>query len=81
MNFQGINLTIPHKVAILPLLDQVAPDAALIGAANTVRRAGDRLIGENTDGKGSCARYAMMPAWTRRKSASFSWARAARRGP
>jgi shikimate dehydrogenase len=52
LNFQGINLTIPHKVAILPLLDEVAPDAALIGAVNTVRRAGDRLIGENTDGKG-----------------------------
>ena len=52
MNFQGINLTIPHKVAILSLLDEVAPDAALIGAVNTVRRAGDRLIGENTDGKG-----------------------------
>ena len=52
LNFQGINLTIPHKVAILPLLDEIAPDAALIGAVNTVRRAGDRLIGENTDGKG-----------------------------
>ena len=52
MNFQGINLTIPHKVAVLRHLDEVAPDAALIGAVNTVRRAGDRLIGENTDGKG-----------------------------
>ena len=49
---QGINLTIPHKVAVLPHLDEIAPDAALIGAVNTVRRAGDRLIGENTDGKG-----------------------------
>ncbi|MDP9367864.1 MAG: shikimate dehydrogenase [Chloroflexota bacterium] len=52
MHFQGINLTIPHKVAVLPLLDEVAPDAAVIGAVNTVRRDGDRLIGENTDGKG-----------------------------
>ena len=52
LNFQGINLTIPHKVAILSHLDEIAPDAALIGAVNTVRRAGDRLIGENTDGKG-----------------------------
>lgn len=52
MNFRGINLTIPHKVAVLRYLDEVAPDAALIGAVNTVRRAGDRLIGENTDGKG-----------------------------
>jgi shikimate dehydrogenase len=49
---RGINLTIPHKVAVIPLLDQIAPDAAVIGAVNTVRREGDRLIGENTDGKG-----------------------------
>jgi len=52
MGFQGINLTIPHKVTVMPLLDAIAPDAALIGAVNTVRRDGDRLIGENTDGKG-----------------------------
>lgn len=52
MNFRGINLTIPHKVEVLKYLDQVAPDAALIGAVNTVRRVGDKLIGENTDGKG-----------------------------
>ena len=37
---------------MLPLLDEISPDAALIGAVNTVRRAGDWLIGENTDGKG-----------------------------
>jgi shikimate dehydrogenase len=49
---KGINLTIPHKVAVLEHLDEIAPDAAIIGAVNTVRRAGDRLIGENTDGKG-----------------------------
>ncbi len=52
MGFRGVNLTIPHKVAVLPLLDAVADDARLIGAVNTVRREGDRLIGENTDGKG-----------------------------
>jgi shikimate dehydrogenase len=52
MRFRGINLTIPHKVAVLKYLDEVAPDAALIGAVNTVRRVADRLIGENTDGKG-----------------------------
>jgi shikimate dehydrogenase len=52
LRFRGINLTIPHKVAVLRYLDEVAPDAALIGAVNTVRRAANRLIGENTDGKG-----------------------------
>ncbi|MDX2141646.1 MAG: shikimate dehydrogenase [Chloroflexota bacterium] len=52
MGFMGINLTIPHKVAVMPLLDDIAPDAQMIGAVNTVRREGDRYIGENTDGKG-----------------------------
>jgi len=52
MDFQGINLTIPHKVEVLKYLDAVAPDAQLIGAVNTVRREGTRYIGENTDGKG-----------------------------
>jgi shikimate dehydrogenase len=51
-NMRGINLTIPHKVAVLQYLDEVSPDALLMGAVNTVRRQGDQLIGENTDGKG-----------------------------
>src|SRR5258706_1243326 len=49
---RGINLTIPHKVAVIAHLDGVGESAKLIGAVNTVRRDGDRLIGENTDGKG-----------------------------
>lgn len=52
LDLRGMNLTIPHKVAVLEHLDEVAPDAALIGAVNTIRRDGRRLIGENTDGKG-----------------------------
>jgi shikimate dehydrogenase len=51
-NMRGINLTIPHKVAVLQYLDEVSTAAALMGAVNTVVRDGDRLIGENTDGKG-----------------------------
>src|SRR5258708_4847045 len=49
---QGVNLTIPHKVAVIEHLDEIAADAAIIGAVNTVRREAERLIGENTDGKG-----------------------------
>lgn len=52
LGLRGMNLTIPHKVAVLAHLDEVAADAALIGAVNTIRRDGQRLIGENTDGKG-----------------------------
>jgi shikimate dehydrogenase len=37
---------------VLEFLDEVAPDARLMGAVNTIRREGKKLIGENTDGKG-----------------------------
>ncbi len=52
LGFRGFNLTIPHKVAVMEHLDEIAPEARIIGAVNTVRREGDRFIGENTDGKG-----------------------------
>jgi len=51
-NMRGINLTIPHKVEVLKYLDEITPDAQLMGAVNTVYRKDDRLIGTNTDGKG-----------------------------
>lgn len=51
-NFRGVNCTIPHKVAVIQYLDEIADSAQVMGAVNTVRRDGDRLIGENTDGKG-----------------------------
>ncbi len=48
----GVNVTIPHKEAVLPLLDEVDPDARLIGAVNTVVNRAGRLIGFNTDATG-----------------------------
>ena len=52
MGFKGFNCTIPHKVAVIPLLDELGESAALMGAVNCVVRDGDRWIGQNTDGKG-----------------------------
>jgi len=52
MGFRGFNCTIPHKVAVIPLLDGLGESAELMGAVNCVVRQGDRLVGENTDGKG-----------------------------
>lgn len=49
---RGFNLTIPHKVTVMPFLDEIRPAAQIIGAVNTVVRDGEKLIGENTDGKG-----------------------------
>ncbi len=52
LGMRGINLTIPHKVAVIEYLDELAPEARAIGAVNTVRVEGSKKIGENTDGKG-----------------------------
>ncbi|MBA3937446.1 MAG: shikimate dehydrogenase [Planctomycetes bacterium] len=52
MGFRGFNCTQPHKLAVIPHLDGLGESAALMGAVNCVVRRGDRLIGENTDGKG-----------------------------
>ena len=52
MGFRGGNFTIPHKVAVIQHLDGLSPAAELMGAVNCVNRSGDKLIGENTDGKG-----------------------------
>jgi shikimate dehydrogenase len=48
----GFNVTIPHKEAILSLLDEVSIEARFVGAVNTVRVEAGRTIGYNTDGAG-----------------------------
>ena len=48
----GFNVTMPHKEAILPLLDELSPAAAACGAVNTVCIKNGRAIGYNTDGRG-----------------------------
>lgn len=52
MGFRGGNFTVPHKVAVIGYLDELSEAAELMGAVNCVNRVGQRLIGENTDGKG-----------------------------
>lgn len=50
--FIGVNLTIPHKLEALGLVDEVDSDAKRLGAVNTVIVDGDSLLGFNTDGPG-----------------------------
>ena len=52
MGCKGVNVTIPHKQAIIKYLDRLTRDAEWIGAVNTIEFKGNRLIGHNTDGKG-----------------------------
>jgi len=53
LNFQGFNVTIPHKTSIMSLLDKVDPLAEKIGAVNTVKNVDGKLFGYNTDGLGA----------------------------
>ena len=48
----GFNITVPHKKAILPLLDAVTPEAEQGGSVNTVTVRGGKLYGDSTDGYG-----------------------------
>ena len=49
---KGFNVTVPHKRAVMDYCDSVSEEAAVIGAVNTVLVDGDKLRGENTDGRG-----------------------------
>ncbi len=48
----GINVTIPHKTAVIPFLDSLHESAEASGAVNTIKNVNGRLIGHNTDGDG-----------------------------
>ncbi|MFD0715039.1 shikimate dehydrogenase [Paenibacillus sp. GCM10027626] len=52
MGIRGVNVTIPHKLAIMPLLDEIDESAQMIGAVNTIVNNDGRLTGYNTDGLG-----------------------------
>ncbi|MBN1811681.1 MAG: shikimate dehydrogenase [Anaerolineae bacterium] len=60
LGFQGCNVTVPHKQAVIPVLDSIAPDARAFGAVNTIiveRKVGGTaaVMGDNTDYKGFVA--------------------------
>ncbi len=52
LNIRGFNLTMPHKTAILDLVDELTPAAVLANAVNTVTNENGHLIGHTTDGIG-----------------------------
>ncbi len=49
LGFNGLNITHPVKQTVVPLLDELAPSAAMVGAVNTVVFDNDRMVGHNTD--------------------------------
>ena len=52
---QGLNVTIPHKQNVIPLLDELTPTAQTIGAVNTISMRDGKLTGDNTDAPGFLA--------------------------
>lgn len=49
LGYDGVNVTIPYKQAVMPLLDGISDEAREIGAVNTIKREGGKLFGYNTD--------------------------------
>ena len=54
-DFLGVNITIPHKERVVPLIDKLTEEAQATGAVNTLTREGRRLVGHNTDVPGFAA--------------------------
>ncbi len=52
LGLRGLNITVPHKEKVIPLLDKVTDDALAIGAVNTIEVRNGMLVGHNTDGRG-----------------------------
>jgi len=49
LGIRGLNVTVPHKQAVMAYLDEVSEEAQAVGAVNTISNEGGRLIGTNTD--------------------------------
>lgn len=52
LNLPGVNITVPHKEKVIPLLDKVDKEASFISAVNTIVNSEGILTGYNTDGRG-----------------------------
>jgi 3-dehydroquinate dehydratase/shikimate dehydrogenase len=64
----GFSVTIPHKTAVVPFLDEQTPEAREAGAVNTVTRQGGKWIGDNTDVHGARAALASVSFDPRNKT-------------
>lgn len=52
LGIRGLNVTIPHKNAVIPFLDQLTPEATAVASVNTIALTAHGLIGHSTDGVG-----------------------------
>jgi len=61
LDLKGVNVTAPHKEAVIPYLDGLSGDAGLLQAVNTINNEQGRLVGYNTDVDGFF--YLLRTAW------------------
>jgi len=52
LNAEGGNITMPHKKKVVEYLDDISPDARIIGSVNTIKIEDGKITGYNTDGRG-----------------------------
>ena len=78
MNWAGFNLSIPHKVSVIQLLDGLGESAEIMGAVNCVVNRDGKLFGENTDGKGFLQAFKKVDAVSGKKIAILGAGGAAR---
>ncbi len=57
----GANVTVPHKTAVVPWLDDLTAAALRLGAVNTIVRRGERLVGDNSDLPGFARALQALP--------------------
>lgn len=57
VNFMGANVTLPHKTAVIPFLDEISPLARVLGAVNTIVHRDGKLYGDTTDAAGFIAAF------------------------
>jgi shikimate dehydrogenase len=55
LGIRGVNVTVPHKEAVVPFLDALTPEAERLGAVNTLYWDNGKLCGDTTDGRGYIA--------------------------
>ena len=53
MDIAGLNITVPHKITIIDMIDKIEESAKLVGAMNTIKNVKGKLVGFNTDGEGA----------------------------
>ncbi|HSO18146.1 MAG TPA: shikimate dehydrogenase [Desulfosarcina sp.] len=78
LNVHGCSVTIPHKIAVMDLLDHVDPSARRIGAVNTIVNDSGRLVGVNSDSPGAMAALLERTPVARRRVAVIGAGGAAR---